>query len=181
MISSEAIRAAVTGYLDRHPDEAGRLAALTAAITGSGDLTSRKTFTGHVTCSAIVVDPAGRVLHICHNALNMWLRPGGHLEPGDSTLVGASRREVAEETGIPADQLVLVDELPIDVDVHPIPANPANGEPDHQHFDLRFAFTTTVLDVALQAEEIHDFAWLPAAEIAPAWLAERIAAVTPAA
>jgi hypothetical protein len=28
----------------------------------------------------------------------------------------------------------------------------------------------------LQAEEIHDFAWLPAAKIEPAWLAERITA-----
>jgi hypothetical protein len=45
MISSEDIRAAVAGYLHRHPDEAGRLAPLTAALHAPGDLTSRKTFT----------------------------------------------------------------------------------------------------------------------------------------
>lgn len=67
MISSEQIRAAVTAYLARHPDETGRLAALTATLTTPGDLTSRKTFTGHVTCSAIVCDPAGRVLRLHHH------------------------------------------------------------------------------------------------------------------
>ena len=85
---------------------------------------------------------------------------------------------MAEETGIDAAALRLVDEVPIDIDVHPIPANPAKGEPAHQHFDLRYTFTTTAKDVRLQAEEVHDFAWLPVAEIKPAVLAERIAAVT---
>jgi 8-oxo-dGTP pyrophosphatase MutT (NUDIX family) len=177
MIRPEEIRTAVTAYLGRYPDEVGRLTALTAALAAPDDLTSRKTFTGHVTCSAIVCDPAGRVLHIRHNALNAWLRPGGHLEPDDTTLTGAVVREVAEETGIAPAALVLVDDVPLDIDVHPIPANPVKGEPDHQHFDLRYAFTTTPQDVALQAEEVHDFAWLPAAEVEPTWLTERIAAV----
>lgn len=184
MIATEDIRATVAGYLRRYPDEAGRLASLTAALDAGreDDLTSRKTFTGHVTCSAIVVEPAGRVLHIRHNALRTWLRPGGHLEPDDTSLTGGALREVTEETGIPAAALRLVDEVPIDIDVHPIPANPTKGEPDHQHFDLRYAFTTTQQDVTLQAEEVHDFAWLPAAEIEPAWLADRITAAytTPA-
>jgi 8-oxo-dGTP pyrophosphatase MutT (NUDIX family) len=178
MIAAEDIRATVATYLRRHPDEAGRLAALTAALDQPGELTSRKTFTGHITCSAIVFDPAGRVLHVRHNALSTWLRPGGHLEISDTTLTGAALREVAEETGIETAALTLVDEAPIDIDVHPIPANPAKGEPDHQHFDLRYAFTTTATpEVLLQAEEVHDFAWLPAAEIEPAALAERVAVV----
>ncbi len=178
MISSEEIRATVAGYLRRHPDEADRLALLTAALAQPRDLTSRKTFAGHVTCSALVLDPAGRVLHVRHNALNTWLRPGGHLEPGDTTLTGAALREIAEETGIDRTALTLVDEVPIDIDVHPIPAHPAKGEPSHLHFDLRYAFTTAATPaVALQADEVHDFAWLPAAEVEPTALAERIAAV----
>lgn len=174
MVRVEEIRAAVAAYLRRHPDEADRVAPLTAALTQPGDLTARKTFTGHVTCSALVCDPAWRVLHIRHNALGMWLRPGGHLEPGDTTLTGAALREVAEETGIGPAGLTLVDPTPIDIDVHLIPANPAKGEPNHPHFDLRYAFTTAVSpDVALQNDEVHDFAWLPAAEIEPTRLAER--------
>jgi 8-oxo-dGTP pyrophosphatase MutT (NUDIX family) len=178
MIGADHIAATVTAYRQRHPDEAGRLAPLTAALATNGDLTSRTTVPGHVTCSAIVLDPDRRVLHIRHNALNTWLRPGGHLEAEDTSLVGAALREVAEETGIDPSALTLVDEVPIDIDVHPIPANPAKGEPDHQHFDVRYAFITNAFpDVTLQAEEVHDFAWLPAAEIEPAVLAERVAAV----
>jgi len=177
MIHADHIAATVTVYLDRHPDEVGRLAPLTAALREPGDLTSRATFTGHVTCSAVVLDADRRVLHIRHNVLNTWLRPGGHIEPDDTTLVGAALREVAEETGISTTALTLLDETPIDIDVHPIPANGAKGEPDHQHFDVCYAFTTTARDVTLQAEEVHDFAWLPATEITPAVLAERIAAV----
>ena len=174
MIAAEDIRAAVDAYLRRHPDERDRLAPLTSTLVAGGELTSRMTYTGHVTCSAIVVNTVGHVLHIRHNALGRWLRPGGHLEADDASLTSGAVREVAEETGIPATALRLVDEVPVDVDVHPIPANPANGEPDHQHFDLRYAFTTTARDVALQTEEVHDFTWLPAAEIEPAWLAERV-------
>lgn len=134
---------------------------------------------GHVTCSAIVLDPDRHVLHIRHNTLHAWLRPGGHLEPGDTSLIEAALREVSEETGIRADALALISDEPVDIDVHPIPANPAKGEPDHQHFDLRYAFTTAARPVIrLQAEEVDDFAWLPAADIQPAALAERIAANT---
>ena len=167
MIHHDQIRKTITRYLERHPGEADRLTPLTAALAADGDVTSRKTFTGHVTCSAIVTDPQGRVLHIRHNVLRRWLCPGGHLEPGDTSLVDAAMREVTEETGIPSTRLTLTDDVPIDVDVHPIPANPAKHEPAHWHFDLRYAFTISgdTITVALQAEEVHDFAWLPTAQM----------------
>jgi hypothetical protein len=135
MIAVQQIRAAVDAYLGCHPGDAGQIATLINALADPGDLASRTTFTGHVTCSAIVLDPGGHVLHIRHNALDRWLCPGGHLDLADSSLVGAALREVSEETGIDVRALALVDEMPIDIDVHPIPANPARGEPGHQHFD----------------------------------------------
>jgi 8-oxo-dGTP pyrophosphatase MutT (NUDIX family) len=163
MIPADDIGETVRAYLYRYPAETDRLAALSAALVQPGeDLTSRKRFSGHVTCTAIVLDGAGRTLHIRHNILDIWLYPGGHLEADDTTLIGAALREMAEETGISAGQLAVVDELPIDIDVHSIPANPAKDEPDHQHFDMRFAFAVTgVPTVALQTEEVHDFAWFP--------------------
>jgi hypothetical protein len=64
-------------------------------------------------------------------------------------------------------------------EVHPIPANPAKREPRHQHFDLRYAFTVAARpDLRLQADEVSDFAWLPANAIEPAALAECVAATT---
>ncbi|HET6214066.1 MAG TPA: NUDIX hydrolase [Micromonosporaceae bacterium] len=177
MIHHDQISKTVAAYLDRHPTEAARLAPLTAALTGSDDLTSRKTLTGHVTCSAIVVDPQRRVLHIRHNALRRWLRPGGHIEPSDTSPPDAALREIAEETGIPTRLLTLVDDTPVDVDAHPIPANPAKHESDHQHFDLRFVFTTSSDDVCvtLRDDEVHDFAWLPIEQVEPAALRAKIA------
>jgi len=177
MIDHDQIAKTVTAYLERHPDEAHRLAPLIAALTQPGDLASRKTFTGHVTCSAIIVDSQQRVLHIRHNALQTWLRPGGHLETTDTNLPEAALREVTEETAIPTALLSLLDDVPIDIDTHPIPANPAKDEPDHQHFDLRYALTLADDDIAvtLQDEEVHDFAWLPLKSVEPTTLSDKIA------
>ncbi len=58
---------------------------------------------GHFTASALVISPdAAQVLLIHHPTLSLWLQPGGHIEPGDATLVDAARREVQEETGLMA-------------------------------------------------------------------------------
>jgi 8-oxo-dGTP pyrophosphatase MutT (NUDIX family) len=175
MISAEQILTTGTAYLARHPDEADRLAELTAALTRSADPTSRKTFTGHVTCSALVADEAHRILHIHHNHLQLWLPPGGHLEPTDTDLSVAAQRELTEETGIPATSVRLIDEIPIDIDVHRIPANPARDEPDHWHFDLCYPFALTGdADIVLQLDEVQDFTWLPLASVEPSWIDTRL-------
>jgi len=167
VISHAHVAGVVASYLAAHPDEAGRLAPLSAALAAEGDIVSRKTFVpGHVTASAVVLDPAGRMLHIRHNVFNKWLQPGGHLEPADTTLLGAARREVQEETGIPTALLTLADDLPCDIGVHAIAANPRRGEDAHHHFDVRYRFTT-IADphTRVQADEVHGIAWLPADEV----------------
>lgn len=57
-----------------------------------------KTPPGHVTAGAILVGSDGRILHILHNATQMWLLPGGHLEPSDETLLQAANSDAAWRT-----------------------------------------------------------------------------------
>lgn len=107
----------IVAWIDRHPDDAHR----------------RERIEGHLTASALVVDPVrGKALLTHHRKLGRWLQLGGHCD-GDANLARAALREASEESGI---QDLRVDPTPIDVDVHVIPAR--GTEPEHLHLDTRF-------------------------------------------
>ncbi|MGH8896845.1 MAG: NUDIX hydrolase [Egibacteraceae bacterium] len=162
-IHADEIVDTVWRYFDRHPQEAGRLALLVEAAGDRLALSSRKTTPGHVTCGALLIDDRSRVLHIYHRALGRWLLPGGHMEPSDPSLPAVALRELTEETGIPACDVAAIDELPLDIDVHSIPANAAKGEPAHWHADFRYVFRLqSGGGVWLQIEEVTDYEWLDA-------------------
>lgn len=179
-ITADHIRTTLASYLARHPDDRPALDVVRGLIDDGDDLTHRATLPGHATAGAILVDTAHRVLHIRHIATGKWLLPGGHLEPGDGTLLQAAGRELTEETGIPPHLITPHSETPLHVDVHPIDANPAKGEPAHQHFDFRFLFRTAAHTDKLQAvgklqtEEVSDAAWHDITQIADPLLQQRI-------
>ncbi|WP_327188005.1 hypothetical protein [Streptomyces sp. NBC_01334] len=87
-LSRHHVRTTVETYLARHPYEREQLGALLDALGRPTDITSRSTFTGHVTCGAIVVDPLGRVLHVLHlpPSFLTWLHDP---EPGVATRTAA--------------------------------------------------------------------------------------------
>ena len=96
-------------------------------------LARRDTAPGHLTGSALVVDPTGeRFLLLLHAKLRRWLQPGGHAD-GDNELAGVALKEATEETGI-ADLAVLVPA--VDLDIHAVDHGDELGE--HLHLDLRF-------------------------------------------
>ncbi|MFJ6655455.1 NUDIX hydrolase [Streptomyces sp. NPDC091377] len=114
---------------------------------------------GHVTASALVIDPArGQVLLTLHRKLRMWLQMGGHCEPGDSTLRGAALREATEESGITG--LTPVPGGPVRLDRHPIPA------PCHWHYDVQYAVLPPPDARHAVSEESLDVRWFPYAEVA---------------
>ena len=71
-------------------------------VDSDGDPFSRSRFDpGHFTVSAFVLAPdRSSLLMIFHAKLERWLQPGGHVEPSDTCLHTAARREVVEETGL---------------------------------------------------------------------------------
>ena len=121
---------------------------------------------GHFTASCYIVDAEGRLLVHHHRRLQRWLQMGGHVEPGEST-AAAALREGSEESGLR--DLALVGDAIFDLDIHGIPA--AKGEPDHDHFDVRYlARTASPEAIAMDGAESNELAWvtLPrAAELMP--------------
>ncbi|MFF9455919.1 NUDIX domain-containing protein [Streptomyces flaveolus] len=185
-LSHDHIRTTVETYLARHPHERPQLGGLFAALDRPTDIDSRSTFSGHVTCGAIVVDPLGRVLHVLHRASGKVLAPGGHIEPEDASLAEAALRELHEETGFPPQAVAPwpgYESVPFDIDIHDIDAHPGKGEPSHQHFDIRFLFrlhTTTEVPVVLQEEEVAGIEWRPVDKVTSPCLREKLLKLTPA-
>ncbi|MYS07460.1 NUDIX domain-containing protein [Streptomyces sp. SID6041] len=115
---------------------------------------------GHLTASALVVDPGrGRVLLTLHKKLGMWLQMGGHCEEGDATLEEAALREAAEESGI-AWGLTLLPGGPVRLDRHAIPA------PCHWHLDVQYAALAPAGAVEQISEESLDLRWFAYDEVA---------------
>jgi len=125
----------------------------------------RRIAEGHLTGSALVVSASGdRVLLLHHRKLGLWLQPGGHGEPGETTGEAVAIREALEETGIAGLALHPTAPRPLDVDVHAIPAHGA--DPAHEHLDLRYLVVAPEGAAARHdPDESHAIRWFTWAEL----------------
>lgn len=164
-LTTEDVARTLAVYEARYGSPSGDADILRHALATGAPVTSRTDIPVHATCSVAAVRPDGRVLQIRHRTLDQWLLPGGHLEPHDTTLAGAALRELAEETGIEVTGTGTVDDVPIDIDVHRIPANDHKGEPEHFHADFRYRVAVPTSDVVLQLDEVTNWRWAKPDEI----------------
>jgi 8-oxo-dGTP pyrophosphatase MutT (NUDIX family) len=125
-------------YEKRHPEERVTVDRIRQLVEAHADCFERTCLPGHVTASAWIVSPDGaRFLLTHHRKLGRWLQLGGHTD-GDPDVARSALREAREESGMERFRWVLTDGelLPIDLDVHDIPAH--GKEPAHEHHDVRF-------------------------------------------
>jgi 8-oxo-dGTP pyrophosphatase MutT (NUDIX family) len=161
-----ATRDLLTAYLACYPEDAARLVKLHDQLEmGKTDILVRSTMAGHITTSIVVFDPVSRkVLLIYHGIYKDWMPSGGHFEL-DVSLWLSALRELFEETGVVAEALewrgVGSAMLPIDIDTHPIPANPKKGEGAHFHHDFTFVATaSSSVPLVPQVEEVDEVDWV---------------------
>ncbi|MEN3583161.1 NUDIX hydrolase [Streptomyces sp. ZYX-F-203] len=111
---------------------------------------------GHVTASALIVDPTrGRVLLTLHRKLRQWLQTGGHCEPGDSSLADSALREGTEESGV--EGLRLLPGGPVRLDRHLTPCA--------WHLDVQYAAIAPPEAVEVISDESLDLRWFAYDEV----------------
>jgi 8-oxo-dGTP pyrophosphatase MutT (NUDIX family) len=151
------------------PGEQRAIAEMQVLLGSPHDVLSSYWFDpGHFTVSGFITDPGlTHLVLIHHRRIGSWLQPGGHIEPGDASVLATLHREIAEETGLRDLQPTAPDVF--DIDVHRVPAH--RSQPAHQHFDVRFHAITD--HVALTpTDEVRDAAWVPLADVG-AWTEDR--------
>jgi len=160
-VQLQSARTAIGDYRPSDPRERGFQERMLELLASPAPTSRQQVVPGHLTASAFVLSPArDAVLLILHKKLQLWLQPGGHIEPDDVSLLAAARREVAEEVG-----LVLPESAEgavFDLDIHLIPAR--KDEPAHEHFDVRFCFHSPTLVFATN-DEVVDARWAPLTKI----------------
>jgi 8-oxo-dGTP pyrophosphatase MutT (NUDIX family) len=152
-------------YLERWPEERLRVARVIQFVRAHEDCFERTCLEGHVTGSAWILSPDHRcVLLTHHRKLGRWLQLGGHCD-GDADPFRVALREAREESGM--HRLRPLPEeagpVPLDVDVHPIPAR--EGEPAHFHFDVRFLLEAAPGEEFVLGEESHALRWVERARL----------------
>jgi 8-oxo-dGTP pyrophosphatase MutT (NUDIX family) len=140
-----------TALLKTNPVPAGRedvwAQALTFLDAGARD-------GAHLVASVLVVDAGGLVLLARHRRYGRWGPVGGHLDPGDSSLIAAAARELLEEARLVA----RVHPAPIDV----LLASYRCGSVDEPvpHLDVCFAAFVTAHAPTLTAnDELTGLEW----------------------
>jgi len=154
-------RAAVEAALPGDASHEANRARILAFVDGHPDALHRSCLDGHLTGSAVVIDPSTRqVLLLLHAKVQRWLQPGGHAD-GDGNLARVALREAEEETGIEGLQVFTP---AVDLDVH-VFHHARSSEPDHLHLDVRHLVLAPPGSVAVTNHESDGVRWVPVDDV----------------
>src|SRR5215470_13946429 len=154
-------------YAELHPEERACVARVRALALSRPDCFLRSCQPGHLTGSAWILSPDHRRFLLTHHRkLDRWLQLGGHAD-GEPRLAAVALREAEEESGQGPFAFLAVPDpsgapLPVDVDVHTIPARA--GEPAHDHHDVRFVLVASGEAVRL-SDESRALGWFEMAQL----------------
>ena len=152
-------------YQAEHGDEREVVEQIRSFVRVHPDCFERTCLPGHVTGSAWVVSAdLERALLTHHAKLGRWLQLGGHAD-GESDTFQVALREAQEESGMAhfREPFGRVHPVPMDVDVHAIPAR--GSEPAHLHHDIRYLLIAAPDQEVIASSESHDLRWVPFDEI----------------
>jgi 8-oxo-dGTP pyrophosphatase MutT (NUDIX family) len=125
----------------------------------------------HFTVSGFVVESDRTLLH-WHQKLQLWLPPGGHVDP-DEDPVQATVREVLEEAGIaaevvpyaPLELFASPPQLPTPLSIIVADVGASPGEPAHQHIDMIYVLRPRDGVARVAPERDHGFIWITEAQL----------------
>ena len=160
-------------YAVVHPGESLCVDQVRRLVESQSDCFERTCLPGHITASAWILSPdRKKILLTRHRKLNRWLQLGGHAD-GDSHVLRVALREAREESGMTQfdvisgapDPRVGDTILPLDLDVHRIPAR--GDEPEHAHHDVRYLFVARPGQPLAISDESIDLGWFDPAALEP--------------
>jgi 8-oxo-dGTP pyrophosphatase MutT (NUDIX family) len=142
------------------PAELATVERFVAFVAEHDDCLLRSCVPGHITASAwiLAADGSGALL-THHRKLGRWLQLGGHVD-GEPRIELAALREAEEESGLSGfvfEPWAGPEIVPLDLDVHPIPAR--RGEPEHLHWDVRFLLRAPEGQRLVLSDESNDLRW----------------------
>ena len=135
-----------------------------AFVEANGDCFGKANPHGHITGSAFVIDPRGRILMTFHRKLQRWLQLGGHGTTAETDPAETALREALEESGLSTLEFhPSFGRVPFDIDMHMIPAR--RQEIAHPHLDFRYVFTTDSPTEIVCSEESSALEWLSRSQL----------------
>ncbi|GAB20858.1 hypothetical protein GOEFS_132_00890 [Gordonia effusa NBRC 100432] len=139
-----------------------------AFVAANPDACLRRSPSGHLTASALVLDAQGtHTLLTLHPRIGRWVQLGGHMEPADPSVDAAALREATEESGLSGLRLAGSPRTgrPSIARLHTHPITCSLGVPT-RHLDVQFCAvaqrdSSGELPQPIRSDESVDLAWWP--------------------